>query len=269
MHADHSALSRYRSDVSIFRSLTAEKERELVSRWRSGDKRAGEAIVHACLPFVMTIALEYRRWGLPMEDIIQEGNIGLLKAADRFDEARGCRLVTYAAYWIRAEIRDYVVRAYRIVRLGSSKSERRALRFFRKTSERDPQILAENSGLTKERAERLLPLLSARDVNIDAPDASGLAPSDRIANVAASPEQEAAESEERLKLSAALHEAIATLTPREQDIVHKRYLDPNPMTLEQVGNVFGISKERVRQIEERAKRRMREKIELKMTPHAA
>ena len=72
----------------------------------------------ACLPFVMSIALEYRRWGIPLEDIVQQGNLGLLRAASKFDPERECRLATYAAYWIRAEIRDYVVRAYRVVRLG-------------------------------------------------------------------------------------------------------------------------------------------------------
>ena len=79
----------------------------------------------------MSIALEYRRWGIPLEDIVQQGNLGLLRAAAKFDPARECRLATYAAYWIRAEIRDYVVRAYRVVRLGTTKAERRALRAYR------------------------------------------------------------------------------------------------------------------------------------------
>ncbi len=113
------------------------REHELADLYRGGDRDAGRKLIAACLPFVVTIALEYRRWGIPLEDLVQEGNMGLLKGAERFDPDRGCRLATYAAYWIRAEIREYVARGYRIVRLGSSKSERRALRVYRKTHERD------------------------------------------------------------------------------------------------------------------------------------
>ena len=144
------AFSFYRSQLSAQTTLTPEQEHDLALRWRAGEKEAGRKMIEACLPFVMTIALEYRRWGLPLEDIVQEGNIGLLKAADRFDPTRGCRLATYAAYWIRAEIREYVARGYRIVRLGSSKSERRALRAYRRTREKNPAALAKLSGVDLE-----------------------------------------------------------------------------------------------------------------------
>ena len=97
MASERSAMSTYRAEVASQKALTPERERELAERWRAGDQAAGSALVQACLPFVMTIAFEYRRWGLPAEDIIQEGNIGLLKAAERFDPDRGCRLATYAA----------------------------------------------------------------------------------------------------------------------------------------------------------------------------
>src|SRR5689334_13402704 len=117
---ERAAFSAYRTQLANRATLTPEAERELAIRFKAGDRLAGHKLVEACLPFVMTIALEYRRWGLPLEDVVQEGNIGLLKAAERFDPDRGCRLATYAAYWIRAEIREYVARGYRIVRLGSS-----------------------------------------------------------------------------------------------------------------------------------------------------
>ncbi len=258
---ERSALTTYRAELGSRKALSAEIERDLVTRWRAGDNAAGQRLIEACLPFVMTIALEYRRWGIPAEDIIQEGNIGLLKAADRFDPDRGCRLVTYAAYWIRAEIRDYVVRAYRIVRLGASKHERRALRLYRKTRERDPKALAEASGLPVERAEMLIPLLAARDVNLEGREPGGLAPLDRIAADGPSPEEEAVGAEERTRLSRALASAVEELPPRERQIMESRWLTESPLTLEEIGKQFGISKERVRQIEERAKRRMRERIE--------
>ena len=259
--SERAAFSVYRTQVAERTTLTPEVERDLAHRFRAGERDAGRRLVEACLPFVMTIALEYRRWGLPMEDIVQEGNIGLLKAADRFDPDRGCRLATYAAYWIRAEIREHVARGYRIVRLGSSKSERRALRIYRKTHEKSPEALAEMSGLSEARARELLPLLMARDVSLDRGPDEGQAPVDRLAAPARSPEEEACLADERRHLQVALRQVVAELSPRERRIVRQRWLTDEPKTLEQLGEAFGVSKERVRQLEERAKRRMRERLE--------
>src|ERR1700722_6858550 len=162
------SLRAYRTSGAACVPLDREPERQLTYLWRAGDRAAGAKIVTACLPFVMSIALEYRRWGIPVEDIVQQGNLGLLRAASKFDPARECRLATYAAYWIRAEIRDYVVRAYRVVRLGTTKAERRALRAYRRTRESDPTALAAVSGMTPERAAMLLPLLASRETSLDA-----------------------------------------------------------------------------------------------------
>ena len=259
---DRAAFSVYRTQLAGRTTLTPEVERDLANRYRAGDREAGRKLIEACLPFVMTIALEYRRWGLGMEDIVQEGNIGLLKAAERFDPDRGCRLATYAAYWIRAEIREYVARGYRIVRLGSSKSERRALRIYRKTHEKDPAALAEMSGLTEERAAELLPLLMARDVSLErSPTDDGKAPADKLATDDISPEDIASLSEEKTQIAAALDQVVSELSERERRIVRQRWLTDEPETLEQLGVAFGVSKERVRQLEERAKKRMRARLE--------
>jgi len=259
---DRAAFSLYRTQLADRTTLSPEVERDLAIRFRAGERDAGRRLIEACLPFVMTIALEYRRWGLPLEDIVQEGNIGLLKAADRFDPDRGCRLATYAAYWIRAEIREYVARGYRIVRLGSSKSERRALRIYRKTHEKNPGALAEMSGLTEERATELLPLLMARDVSLErSPTDDGKAPVDKLADGGRSPEDEACLADQRQHLQAALLKVVEELSPRERRIVRQRWLTDEPQTLEQLGAAFGVSKERVRQLEERAKKRMRARLE--------
>jgi RNA polymerase sigma-32 factor len=259
---DRGAFAVYRTQLSDRTTLSPEAEKDLARRWKAGDKDAGRHLIEACLPFVMTIALEYRRWGLPLEDIVQEGNIGLLKAADRYDPDRGCRLATYAAYWIRAEIREHVARGYRIVRLGSSKSERRALRIYRKTHEKDPHALAALSGLTPERATELLPLLMARDVSLErSPTDDGRAPVDKLADEGHSPEEEACIQDQRQQLHAALTKVVAELSPRERRIMRQRWLTDEPKTLEQLGVAFGVSKERVRQLEERAKKRMRARLE--------
>jgi RNA polymerase sigma-32 factor len=262
MNAELTSLAAYRVEVGHPAVLTPEEERELAVRFNAGDREAGRRLVEACLPFVMTIALQYRRWGLPIEDIVQEGNLGLLKAVARFDPDRGCRLAGYAAYWIRAEIREHVARGYRIVRLGSSKNERRALRIYRKSHVRDAAQLAELSGLTPGRADELLPLLMAADVRLDtAPGEDQRAPVERLADDARSPEEEACIADEREQIHAAIEQVVAELSPREQRIVQQRWLAEEPQTLEQLGVAFGVSKERVRQIEERAKKRVRERLE--------
>jgi len=245
------SLAAYRQAIARCPQVGAEEERELARRFRKGDKRAGDRLIQACLPFVLMIAREYRCWGVPMEDVVQQGNLGLLKAAARFDPDRECRLVTYAAYWVRAEIREHVVRSYRMVRLGTTKAERRALRAYRRTRETDPERLAEMSGLSREAVERLIPLLSARDTSTDQPNASGFSPLDRMASSDTTPEERAMSEEMRAKTRMELQAFFREIPARERTILRARLLGDDPVTLERLGRRFGISKERVRQLEER------------------
>lgn len=242
------------------RILDAEEERALVRRTQTGDRAARARLVQSCLPFVASVALEYRRWGHPLEDIVQEGCIGLLKAIERFDPDRGCRLITYAAYWIRAEIRAFVVKAYRLVRIGTSKGERRALRYYRKTRERDPEELARASGISVARAEALLPALTNREASLDDRDPDRGSVIERMSSDEATPEEDVGLREAQAKRAAALADAMRALPEREQTILRHRYFDADPQTLDQIGRAFGISKERVRQLEERAMRRVRESL---------
>jgi RNA polymerase sigma-32 factor len=251
------SLRAYRDDMSSFAPLARDAERALARRWIAGDARAGEQIVLACLPFVISIALEYRRWGVPLEDIVQQGNLGLLRAAKKFDPERECRLATYAAYWIRAEIREYVVRAYRVVRLGTTKSERRALRAYRTTRETDPEKLANVSGLTPERAALLLPVLVAREASLDARIGDMPSGMERLASNDTSPEENASTDEVRALAKGAVDTALEALTDRERLIVRERMMSDEPTTLQELGNQLGVSKERVRQLEERAKDKLR------------
>ena len=229
----------------------------LALRWRHGDERAGRRLIEASLPFVITVATEYRRWGVPLEDLIQQGNLGLLKGAIRYEPERDCRLITYAVYWIRAEIRDYVVRAYRLVRIGGSKGERRALRAYRRTREDDPEKLAALSGISAERVERLQPMLKQRDVSLDA-SIDGESPAvDRLRDPGDSPEEIADQNDTADKRRARVDTALSTLNERERWIIERRILGEDTVTLEALGKVLGISKERVRQIETRALEKLR------------
>jgi RNA polymerase sigma-32 factor len=262
---ESASLTSYRADLSEFATLSREAERDLARRFAAGDNKAGEQIVRACLPFVIAIATEYRRWGIMLEDIIQQGNMGLLKAAKKFDPARECRLATYAAYWIRAEIREYVVRGYRVVRLGTTKGERRALRAYRTTQESDPKKLAEMSGLSEARIIELLPILSAREASLDvAANEDGQAPIDTLAAAGLSPEDEAAVHEGQERAENAIAKAMRTLNDRERLIVRERMMNDEPLTLQALGDLLGVSKERVRQLEERA----RDKLKLSLTAFA-
>jgi RNA polymerase sigma-32 factor len=237
--------------------LSREAEHDLALRWAAGEKRAGTKLVEACLPFVVAIAFEYRRWGVPMEDIIQQGNLGLLKAAAKFDPNRACRLATYAAYWIRAEIREYVMRAFRVVRLGTTKAERKALRTFRKTKITDAAELSRLSGLPEERVRTLLPLMSARETSLDASMLDGAPASERIAGNLPSPEDDASRTEIAAHAQHAVSDAITHLDERERMIVRERFMKEEPPTLSELGHRLGVSKERVRQLEERARLKLR------------
>jgi len=229
----------------------------LARRWIAGDKQAGAKIIEACLPFVVSIALEYRRWGVPLEDIIQQGNLGLLKAASKFDPKRECRLATYAAYWIRAEIREYVVRAFRVVRIGTTKGERRALRAYRRTKTTDAAELAKVSGLPEERVRMLLPMLSGREMSLDASVGDMPAAIERVPAGTPTPEDEASRTELTGIAGNAVRHAVDELDDREKMIVKARFMNDDPPTLQELGAKLGVSKERVRQIEDRARTKLR------------
>jgi RNA polymerase sigma-32 factor len=262
MNTDSEALSLYRVDLARRPRLTPALERDLAERYQQGERAAAARLVEGCLEAVLAIAWEYRRCGPPLEDLIQEGNIGLLKAVERFDPGRGVRLAKYAAYWIRAEIREYVARQYRIVRPGSSKGERRALWLYRRTREQAPEALAAMCGMSTERVTELLPLLMACDVSLSPqPAEDGPSLVDRLSDGAGSAEDALCDADQRDQLHAALTRILAELPARDQDIVRRRLLAEDPATLEQIGATWGVTRERVRQLEERVKDRIRRSLE--------
>ena len=261
MQRQLASLDSYRTSLHGVVPLTPENEHELAIAWRNGDSDAGRRLVEASLPFVIRIANEYRRWGVPLEDLIQQGNLGLLRAAQKFEPEKQCRLITYAVYWIRAEIRDYVVRGYRIVRLGTTRTERRALRMFRREEIGSPAELAELSGMPIARAEKLFPILKQSDMFLDASYDDQSSPMEFLSDdESASPEDLAAAHHDVENVRGAFADALATLSEREQRIVQARMIADEPETLDALGRKLGVSKERVRQIEERARQKLREAL---------
>jgi len=251
------SLDSYRRDLSSVAPLPAHEEIELARRWREGDRLAGERLVEASLPFVIKVAKEYRRWGVPMEDLIQQGNLGLLRAAMKFDPDQGCRLITYAVYWIRAEIREYVVRSYRIVRLGSTRTERKAMRMYRREGIETIEQLVEVSGMPLKRAKKLWPLLKQRDFALDATTDERGPAVNRLESGGETPEERYARAEQIRGVRAKLGAALDTLSDRERRIVEERLLSDEPRTLASIGEEMGVSKERVRQLEARARGKLR------------
>ena len=255
-----SSMDRYRASLTGIRPLDPDDEKELARRWREGDERAGQRLIESSLPFVIRIAREYRRWGAPLEDLVQQGNLGLLKAAAKFDPEKDCRLITYAAYWIRAEIRDYVVRGYRIVRLGTTRTERRAMRAFRRQGVESAEELAAESGMPAARAEKLWPLLTQGDVSLNVQFDDRAPGIDRLADHRMTPDQRVERDHTIDGVRAALRGALAALTDRERRIVEARMLAEDPITLETLGSEMGVSKERVRQLEVRAREKLRSSL---------
>ncbi len=254
------SLDAYRRDLAHVAPLRAAEEIELTRRWRRGDRQAGGRLVESSLPFVIKVAKEYRRWGIPMEDLIQQGNLGLLKAAAKFDPDQGCRLITYAVYWIRAEIREYVVRGYRIVRLGSTRTERKAMRIYRREGISSVEELVAHSGMPAARARKLWPILTQRDFALDASTDERGPAVDRICAECESPEETLVRKERIDGVRAKLGRALLTLSERERRIVEQRLLTEEPRTLASIGRELGVSKERVRQLQVRACGKLRDAL---------
>lgn len=237
--------------------LERDEERALVRAWQTGDRRARDGLVRACLPFVVSIAHGYRRWGVAVEDLVQQGCLGVLKAAEKFDCSRDVRFATYAGYWIRAEIRDYVMRSYRVVRIGTTKQERRAIRSYRLAPTDDPQVLAQRSGLSPERTTALMPMLFAREASYEAS-----AGDETFSGAGSSPEEMVSANEVQARAEEAIARAMDRLSSREQMIVRARaFSEDDPISLSLLSVKLGVTKERVRQIEQRAWEKLRGALE--------
>ena len=236
-------------------------ELALIRAYQSGDIRAGDQLVRNHLGAIRTIARGYRLWGIGVDDLVQQGCLGLLKAVQRFDPERAPSLQAYATYWVRAEIRDYVVRGYRIVRLGTTRTERKALRMYRVREINDAGELAQQSGMPLSRCEQLWPLLTQRDSHID-DTRKHPAPLDRMVHETQTPESLALSRETSASMRASVGEALSALSARERRIVEARMMTDEPSTLEALGVELGLSRERVRQLEAAAKAKVKDRLAL-------
>ena len=259
------ALEKYLSDISRIGLVTAEEEADLARKIRAGDQAALEKLTRANLRFVVSVAKQYQNQGLSLSDLINEGNCGLMKAARRFDETRGFKFISYAVWWIRQSILQAIVDHSRIVRLplnkvGSYKDLTTARIKFVQTYEREPnhQELADVMDVPVKEIRNML-RGSNKHVSIDAP----LGDSDNDATMLdvmrATPDMESDADVLRDSLKEQVQHGLAMLTPREVDVIACYYglNGQKSRTLEEIGTLFGLTRERVRQIKERALRRLR------------
>jgi len=263
-------LSGYIERVRAIPLLDRETEHDIAVRARAGEDSARKALIEANLRFVVSVALQYRRYGIRLADLIAEGNLGLMVASNKFDPDRGTRFVTYAGYWIRALILDLVVRASSMVGGGSGplrsklyfrlrRERARAGNLTQDTSERNI-MLAEKFNTTEERMEEMLRRLDARDVSLDQTvfTESGVTLIETIESDGIHPEDQLMTTRTESREHARLAAALGKLDPRERFIVEQRYMQDEEASLADIGRTLGVSRERARQLEARAKQKLRE-----------
>lgn len=243
--------------------LEHEEERRLSRRAESGDEDAVQRLVGSHLRFVISIARSYRGWGLPMADLVQEGTLGLVQAVRRFDPERDVRLASYAGWWIRAAIQEYVLRSWSIVRLGTSNAQKMLALKLRRTAATwgvemaefaDEQMttLAVQFGTTVAEVKRLALRMAGRDSSLDQGSAAGRSLLEWINSDWPTPEQLVARIGEHRLIGEKVRAALDALTPREQLVIRKRYFEDVRQTFEAIGCELGVSKDRARQLERAA-----------------
>jgi RNA polymerase sigma-32 factor len=271
----HSAVSRYIALVKDIPELTREQEVDLACRWlKDADRDAATKLVNANLRYVVAIALTYRRYGLALGDLIAEGNFGIVHALRKYDPERGTRFVTYAAYWIRAYILNFVIRSWSLVGVGSGPL--RSKLFFRLRRERariaslvgegdvGTALLAERFGAPAEKVLSMARRLEARDLSLDTKvfDDGQTMLVDTLESTAQSQEERFAATEERQRLKQRLRDAVEALDPRERYIVEARMMadEEDELSLAEIGRRLGVSRERARQLESRVKKKLRAQL---------
>ena len=260
---ESASLDKYLQEIGHEELISVEEEVELAQRIRKGDRKALEKLTKANLRFVVSVAKQYQNQGLSLPDLINEGNIGLIKAAEKFDETRGFKFISYAVWWIRQSILQAIAEQSRIVRLplnqvGSVNKINRALNKFEQENERHPSIeeIADRIDLPEEKIIDAMKI-NGKHISVDAPFAEG--EDNSLSDIM--PNTESPTADERL-VSESLRDEISRvlllLNERERMIIEAFFgINQQDMTLEEIGDKFGLTRERVRQIKEKAIRRLR------------
>ena len=264
------SLNRYLAEISKIPMLTTDEEVSLAAKIRHGDEEALEKLVKGNLRFVVSVAKQYQNQGLSLPDLINEGNLGLIKAAEKFDETRGFKFISYAVWWIRQSILQALAEQSRIVRLplnqvGSLNKISKAFSKFEQENERrpSPEELADELEIPVDKISDTLKV-SGRHISVDAPFVEG--EDNSLLDVLVNDDSPMADrSLVNESLSREIDRALSTLTEREKEIIQMFFgINTQEMTLEEIGDKFGLTRERVRQIKEKAIRRLRQNSRSKL-----
>lgn len=269
----------YMADVKRYPLLTREQEQELALRYREhGDARAAEALVTSNLRFVVKVAAEYSRFGARLIDLIQEGNVGLMHAVREFNPYKGVRLITYAVWWIRGYIQDYLMRQYSMVRIGTTQSQRKL--FYRLQKEKDllesmgeqptVKLLSSRLGVSEEDIETMTQRMQGRDVSLQTPvdDAGKTTILDFEPSDDKPIDEQIGDNEMLTLLRTGIDEIREDLNDRERELLEDRLLADEPLTLQQIGEKYGVTREAVRQMENRLMLKIRKHLEERLNSRA-
>jgi RNA polymerase sigma-32 factor len=283
-----SGLTRYLEEIRRFPMLEPQEEYMLAKSWREhGDRDAAHRLVTSHLRLVAKIAMGYRGYGLPISEVISEGNVGLMQAVKRFEPDKGFRLATYAMWWIKAAIQEYILRSWSLVKMGTTANQKKLFFNLRKAKSRisaleegdlrpdQVKLIAKRLGVTEQDVVDMNRRLGG-DVSLNSPireEGDSGEWQDWLVDDSISQETRLAESEEANNRRKALGEALSVLNERERRIFEARRLADEPITLEELADEFGVSRERVRQIEVRAfekvQKAVKNRIAAMEVPHAA
>lgn len=268
------SIEAYLHYINQIPMLSPEEELDLALRLKNDNElAAAKRLILAHLRYVARVAKGYLGYGLPLADLIQEGNVGLMKAVKRFNPQMGVRLVTFAMHWIKAEIHEYILRNWRIVKVATTKAQRKLffnLRHLKKNlswmTTQEVNAIAKDLGVKPETVREMEMRLAASDTSFDTPidedpDEAFMAPAGYLEDHRYNPAQQLEQTNWQEQSSDTIHQALALLDERSQDIIQSRWLDENKLTLQDLANKYQISAERVRQLEKNAMNKLRKAVD--------
>lgn len=265
-------VTTYLQELRKYPLLSREEEHKIALRyWQTKDPEAAQVLVTSNLRFVVKVAAEYARFGARMIDLIQEGNVGLMHAVREFDPNKGTRLITYAVWWIRGYIQEYLMKQYSLVKIGTTHAQKKL--FYQLQKEKEAldamgfsptlQLLSSRLGVSEQDVETMSQRMSGRDVSLDAPldEDSGFSLKDLRAGVSESPDEALSKDELLGHLKEKIEKIRPSLSTKEQIILDERLLSDDPLTLQEIGEKYSITREAVRQIEAKLIGKLRAQME--------
>jgi len=260
-------LTLYLNDINRYPLLSQKEELDLAKRLREGDREAAEKLITSNLRFVVKVANEYRSYGLRLMDLIQEGNIGLMLAVKKFDPEKGHRLITYAVWWIKARIQEFIIKNWSIVKIGTTQAQKKLFYKLKQAKEKlgelaDYGAIAKSLDVKEAEVEEMDLRMGARDFSLDASvgEDSKTTHVDLLPEICMNQEDIVDEAQERSVMKKGIEDALSSLEERDRFIVEKRLMTDEPMTLQEIGTHLGVSRERARQLEARIKKNLRSSL---------